>query len=385
MKARGVAITLAVALVLAACGGDDGGGGGGGDEESGGNGDAIRVGVVVSATGPVGFFGTEQQRGFELAEEVINEDGGVDGTPIELDIRDNRSTTEESLTIFQSLINDESIVATIGPTSSRDSLVVLKDTAAAGVPSVTLSLASGILELGENIFRPIPSDRGTIGPFVPQIVEELGLEQVAILNVQDDPLATDVTAFYEEQMEAAGVEIVAHETYLSTDTEWSAQLLKVEAAGPDALIIVGFAQEGGNILLQTRELGIDVPVLGSSPLNSQAALDQAGESADELYLPDIWHVSYESPENEAFVAAYREKYDAEPTRFAATAYSSVFFLVEGLAAAEDPHSREAVIEALAGVTSFPTVGTPVEMEDRQAVTDEPLVLVARGGKFELVS
>jgi branched-chain amino acid transport system substrate-binding protein len=278
-------------------------------------------------------------------------------------------------------VADKDIVATIGPTSSRDSLAALELTAQAKVPSVTLSLAEDVMKIGDNVYRPIAADTDMIPPFVAKQVESMGIKSVAFLGANTDPNALSAHDAYKKAFDDAGVETVADETYAGGDTQWSAQLAKIKQANPDVLVLSVLAQEAGNLLTATREAGVTVPIFGAAALNSQAAVDQAGDAANDVYIPDYWAADIDSAENKAFLEAYKAKYNADATRFAASAYEAAHFLAEALKKADDPNDRASVLKAFSEVTTFPVIGSDLTMKDRGAITDNPVVLHVVDGKF----
>lgn len=71
-------------------------------------------------------------------------------------------------------------------------------------------------------------------------------------------------------MESEGVQIVATETFADKDTDFSAQLTKIQQAKPDVIVVASLYQEGALIMKKMRELGINVPVIGSNGFNSPA-------------------------------------------------------------------------------------------------------------------
>src|SRR5690606_11247561 len=141
----------------------------------------------------------------------------------------------------------------------------------------------------------------------------------------------------------------------------------------------------GNLVTQVRATGIDVPLFGAAALNSQAAVDQAGDAANGIYLPDYWSMDFDSQENKDFIAAYQAEFNSAPTRFAASAYGAGFFLLEALRLADEPDDRASVLEAMGKVKEFPVIGSPLTMSDRQASTTQPVTLTVEDGKFKTVS
>jgi ABC-type branched-subunit amino acid transport system substrate-binding protein len=131
MKRTGLLLALllgVLAMVVAACGddsGDSGGGGGGGD----GGGEPIKIGYLASTTGFCSAFAEDEVRGAELAVDTLNAQGGVDGRPIELVVRDDQATPNVAVRQARDLVLNEQIKFLAGTCSSAVGLAVRKSVA----------------------------------------------------------------------------------------------------------------------------------------------------------------------------------------------------------------------------------------------------------------
>src|SRR5690606_8288196 len=103
-RATGIAAAFALTASLAACsGGAIGGGSGEGSD------DAFKVGLIAPLTGPVVQEATALQRGFELAIEKINAEGGVLGKDVEFVMVDDQADAAKSTQLAQRLINQDEV------------------------------------------------------------------------------------------------------------------------------------------------------------------------------------------------------------------------------------------------------------------------------------
>lgn len=115
--ARATAIAVAVAITTAACGS------GSGEDDGAGSG-PIKLGAPIDISGGLAATGKDVLAGAELAVEQLNEDGGVLGRQVELIVRDNQSKPEVAVEEARKLVEDEGVVALLGPASSAAALAV---------------------------------------------------------------------------------------------------------------------------------------------------------------------------------------------------------------------------------------------------------------------
>src|SRR5579864_448329 len=112
---------LVAAVVVAACGSTGGGGGGGGNAYSG---KTIKLGAILSITGAGGVYGPQSRDGAMLAVDQINSSGGINGAQINLTVLDDTSDKATSAAKAQTLIQQNQVMALLGPTLSNSAVAV---------------------------------------------------------------------------------------------------------------------------------------------------------------------------------------------------------------------------------------------------------------------
>jgi branched-chain amino acid transport system substrate-binding protein len=89
----------------------------------------IKIGVLVEQSGPLAGLGSEMIAGTELAKKVINNSGGILGTPVEVVYSDTRSTVEGSVSSAEQLITRDRVNYLLGPWDSGAAFAVADVTA----------------------------------------------------------------------------------------------------------------------------------------------------------------------------------------------------------------------------------------------------------------
>src|SRR5712664_3989388 len=86
----------------------------------------VRLGAILSLTGAAAPYGQDNLRGLQLAQEVLNERGGIRGKKIELDIQDSTGDPAQAVTLSQRFASDRSVAAILGPTRTGETVAVAK-------------------------------------------------------------------------------------------------------------------------------------------------------------------------------------------------------------------------------------------------------------------
>src|SRR6185369_4729227 len=126
------------------------------------------------------------------------------------------------------------------------------------------------------------------------------------------------------------IPVTTTETFAKGDVDFKAQLTKIKASNPDAIVLSALIAEGAPIMVQARQLGITVPFIGGNGMNSVKVFDLAKGASDGLWVGSPWSIENRSPENNSFIVAYTKKYHATPDQFAAQAYDAMHIAAAAL-------------------------------------------------------
>src|SRR6202158_3078121 len=111
---------LVAAAFVAACGST----GGGTSNTNSYSGKTIKLGAILSITGAGGVYGPQGRDGMNLAVKQINAAGGVNGAQISLTVKDDASDKAQSAAVAQTLIQQDQVMALLGPTLSNSAVAV---------------------------------------------------------------------------------------------------------------------------------------------------------------------------------------------------------------------------------------------------------------------
>jgi len=223
-----------------------------------GAGDGVfKIGTFLPLTGNLAFLGPPEVAGVKLAIKDIEAAGGIPGfDSVELEEGDSGDTSTNTGQQTVKRLLPLGIDALIGAASSGSTLSVLDQVTNAGVLMFSPANTSPALTTAPDrglYWRVAPSDV-LQGAFVGSMVLQDGYTKVAIMSLQDsygDGLNANVTKAVTE----GGGEIVANVVYDPKATDFAADVAKIKAAGPEAIVLIGF-DESAQIIQELVKQGI---------------------------------------------------------------------------------------------------------------------------------
>ncbi|AYH41928.1 ABC transporter substrate-binding protein [Azoarcus sp. DN11] len=356
----------------------------------------IKIGVAEALTGGAAQYGVPIRNGFQLAADEINAKGGINGNKIQLVIEDEQGKKEEGINVFKKLIFQDKVLMIFGPTLSNSMFAAGPVANAAKVVVFgTSNTANGITDIGPYVFRNSVMESDVLPVTVAAATKQYKLQKVAVIYGNDDAFTKSGYDVFKKVLEERKLPVTTTETYVKGDVDFKAQLTKIKASAPDAVVCSCLAEEAANIILQARSLGIKVPFIGGNGFNSPKLFEISKLAGDGTFVGSPWANTNPAPVNKAFVAEYQKKYNAEPNQFAAQAYDALYVAAAALKdvklSGDLNADREAVKNALPKVAINGVTGPfkfrPAKTKDGKPggwdADQKPFIYVVQGGKFAL--
>ncbi len=371
------------AAALAACG--QGGSGSGGGAPAAGGGPA-KIGAAFALTGPAAVYGQAQKNAVQLAVDEINNAGAVPGVKLEVLYEDDAGDKAAGINVFQKFINQDKVLAIIGPTLSDVALAADPLAQQAGVPVLGVSnTANGVTRIGNFIFRDSLTEAVVIPNTVKRAKDKLNLKRVGILYGNDDAFTQSGYDEFKKALDANAVQIASTQTFAKADRDFATQLTQIKGTNPEALVVSALIAAAVGIVTQARQLlGEAIPIVGGNGLNSPALMSQAGKAADGVVVGAAWNVATANPKSQAFITAYKAKYNADPDQFAAQAYAGAYILAEAAKRAGAGPSRDAMRKAMGEIKNLQTVLGSFSFTAARDADHPPVVQVVKDGKFAIL-
>ncbi len=319
----------------------------------------VKIGVIASSTGPISVIGIQQKNTVALLPKTI---GNLSVEYIYLD--DNSDPTQSTKNVQKFLIEDK-VDAIIGPSGSPNAVAVLPFIAEAKTPMMApVGTTAVVLPMDDKkrwVFKTSQNDNLVMDLLVANMMKN-NVKTVAFIGTSD-PLGESFGKSFKSTAEKAGLKIVADERFNRTDTSVTGQVLRVQSASPDAVLIgtagaatvlpqVTLVDQGyGGKIYQTHgaatpeflKVGgkrVEGTLLAASPM---------------LVLSEISDSNPSKAVAQNYIDAYKKVYGNEPGTFGANVYDSGVLLSVAVPAAAkqgkpgSPEFRSALRDALEGV------------------------------------
>ena len=320
--------------------------------------DPIKVGSVLSVTGPAAFLGDPELKTLQLYVEDINKKGGVLGRQLQLVHYDDGSDANKANGFAKRLIDDDTVDLIVGGTTTGSTMSMVPLAEKSGTPFISLAGAVVIVEpVKKFVFKTPHTDR-MAAEKVFEDMKKRGISKVALLS---ETSGFGQSGKKETEAVAAkyGVTLVANETYGPKDTDMSPQLTKIKnTAGVQAVFVFGLGQGPAIVTKNYKQLGIALPLYQSHGVASDEFLKLAGPAAEGVRLPSPAQLIPEKlpagdpqkPVVTAYDKAYKERYKQDVSTFGGYAYDGLMIAVDAIkrAGTTDKAKVRDAIEATKG-------------------------------------
>ncbi len=367
-----------LAVGVAGCGGDKKS-----DAPAGGD-KTAKFALLSATTGGAAAYGEAIKNGVDLAVEEINKKAAADGGyKINLVFEDTKGEKNEAINAVNKVIHKDNVLGIVGPMLSGEMFAAGPVASKAKTVALgTSTTAEGITATGDYVFRNAVPESIAVDAAIRKAHEVLGFKTAAIIYSNNNDQMVSVNKTAAKALQDLGVQVVDTETFADKDTDFSAQLTKVQAANPDIIIVASLYQEGALIMKKMRELGMTQKVIGSNGFNSPALIASAGAAADGVIVGTPWFPNKDDQKVKDFRKAYVAKYGKEPDQFAAQAYDGMYLMYEALKASGSATDREKFRTALQNIKDFVGVTGKFSFDEKRDPKMEVQVLEIKGGKFD---
>lgn len=342
---------LSTAL-LAGCGGEK-------KDSAAANADKYVIGASFELTGNVANYGKSTLSGLKLAVDQVNKAGGVNGKQLVVVESDNKSEPAESGNSVTKLITQDKVVAVIGPATSGCVFAATPVVTSNKVPLIAPCATAPAITVDNGQVKEFIFRACFIDPFQGRVMAEfadktLGVKNVAILHDASSDYSKGLAEVFEKTLNEKGGKVVAKEAFLSKDIDFKAALTKIKAANPEAIYIPGYYEEVAKIIKQTREIGLNVPLIGCDGWDSPKLVEIAGpEALNNTYFSSAFSVQDQTESVQKFIADYKAMYQKDPDIFCMQGYNAGLVLADALKRAGDGADGTKLAAAIAATKDLP--------------------------------
>ncbi len=300
--------------------------------------DPIKVGVVVAKSPPGSVVqGTQVLHGLEIAQEIINSAGGVNGRKIELVVEDDQGTPEKGRAAAEKLVGRDKVVAITGPHASGVALGMIESLRSTGVPFINTNAWSDDIRIKAvpNVFNPNNYNTRVVQAMAETIVA------MKVKKVRAFPENTDYGIGQAELLKktlaamAPGIDF----SYAAIDRagkDFLPAVISLKRDQPDMVVTMLLPPAAYIFMNQLYEQGV-------APSKKTILFDGAGiadypdfwqnvkEAGKNMLSFGLYHPSMKlTPIGNKVTVMYREKHKTEPNRLIYQAADSLFLIAESI-------------------------------------------------------
>jgi branched-chain amino acid transport system substrate-binding protein len=287
----------------------------------------VLVGGAISQTGQYAEPAGRQVNSIKLWVDDVNGRGGLLGRKIKLILLDDKSDTQTAIKLYEKLITEDKVDVLLAPYSSGITEAVANVNERYKMPFVAYgAAASPIWEKGRKYIFNIVAVAEDYQKGAVFLAKQIGVKRLAIIG-QDSLFPRQVGKGAKDWAKKAGIEVVLDENYPPKQTDFTALLQKIRAAGAEAVISNSYFADSTAQLRQMRELNIDFKMYSSTvgPGLPNFA-EQLGNTAEYVLgysqwepLPDI----LKHPGMKEYIEAYEKRFGEKPNYHAGGAYGAL--------------------------------------------------------------
>lgn len=351
----------------------------------------VVIGAPLPLTGKLKDFGLMMQHSLDMAKEVINAGGGIDGRPLRLVYGDDGGDPDRVRTVIEQLIEQDGAVMLVGGYQSDVTYALARFANERDVPFLVCTAATDRIteQRWRNIYRlnpPVSEYTSSLEDF---FLKELHPKSMAVVY-ENSMFGTDAAANMMSFLQDNGIEIsnlIGYSAERAGPVYFRSLLAPLTMEPPDVIHMISYLADGIALVKAIRELRIPSQLTGAAAgFTHPKFLNEAGEAADGLLVATLWSGELPYPGAKRYYDNYLAAYGTAPDYHGAEAYSALLVAADVLKRA--PSLNPGAIRKALDQTFMMTPFGPVKFysyenfERQNSIRTQ--VLRVRDGQFQVV-
>ncbi|WP_027408103.1 branched-chain amino acid ABC transporter substrate-binding protein [Anoxybacteroides tepidamans] len=362
--------TLAVGLLAGCSGGQKeqnaSNGGGGGN----GGGNVIKIATQTPLSGGSATLGESIKLGAQLALEEQKANFEKLGFKLELVPYDDQGDPKKGVANAQLIGADKQILGVVGHLNSGVAIPSSEIYEKYSIPMVSpANTATEVTDRGLKTVNRICARDDFQGPAGAKFaIEKLGAKKIFIIQ-DKTAYGSGLAEAFKKGAEDLGAQIVGFEGITIGEKDFNGVLNQVLAKKPDLVYFGGLYTEGGLLIKQARDKGINVPIMGGDGLDSSTLVQIAGDAVKNTYMTSAAGLTTATDAGKQFAEKYKQKFGKEIESYSAYGYDSMGVLLKGIEEAIKANgnklpTRQQAAEGVRKVQDYQGVVTKVSFDEK---------------------
>lgn len=352
----------------------------------------VKIGAIFAVTGPAAYLGAPEEKTAKMMADEMNAKGGINGMKVELIIKDSAASPEKAISFAKQLIEEDQVVAIIGPTTSGESLAIKDICQKAQIPLVSCAAAEGIVDpVAKYVFKT-PQKDSYVVKWIYETMKKKGITKIGV-TASNTGFGNGGKAQLEKFATNYGITIAISEVYDKDATDLSALLTKIKAANVDAIVNWSIEPAQSIIAKNLRQLDMKIPLFQSHGFGNIKYVEAAGEAAEGIIFPCgrllvADELSDKNPQKallSQYAKSYEKLYKEQVSTFGGHAYDALLVVKTAIENAKST-DRTKIAEAIEKIANLPgTAGIfNFSPTDHNGLTmDSIIMLTVKKGKFTI--
>jgi branched-chain amino acid transport system substrate-binding protein len=351
--------------------------------------DTIKVGAILAVTGPASFLGSPEAKTLEMMVADINAKGGIGGKKVVLIIKDSGASSEKAISFAKQLIEEEKVLAIIGPSTSGETMAIKALAEESKTPLLSCAAAEVIVNpVASYVFKtPQKDSQAVIRIF--QQMKKMGISKIGVLSSN-----TGFGKAGKDQIEKLaaehGIQIVVSEVYDSKATDLTAEVTKIKAANVQAIVNWSIEPAQAIVIKNARQLGLTIPIFQSHGFGNIGYVKAAGVAAEGVIFPAgrlliADQLPASNPQKKVLVSYkndYEARYKEDVSTFGGHAYDAMLLLSDAVKKGGTDRAKvRAELEGLKGVVGTAGIFNMSATDHNGLGLDAFEMLTVKDGRF----
>jgi branched-chain amino acid transport system substrate-binding protein len=287
--------------------------------------ETVYMPAILELSGAGAVSGTNFRDGMILAVEEINAKGGILGKKIDMPLLDTQSEAGIARSQVQKVLDNKPYVI-LGPVFSGSVLTSMVLAQEAGIPQLVGGEAATITQRGNPyIFRTSFGQQFSMPKIANYVRDGVKAKTVALLWVNND-FGKGGRDNFTKEMNARNIKIVADISTESGQADFSADVVKLKAANPDAVFVYVNEEESARFLREAKKQGLKMPLIGETTLLGQKVIDLAGDAANGVKGHVGLTVDAPIPAVKDFAERFKKRFNYVCDHNGIKGYTGIYFI-----------------------------------------------------------